>query len=267
MGKLQGGESLVKPEMNDGLLQRYSRQILMPEIDIAGQEALRNSRVLIAGMGGLGCPVALYLAAAGVGRLVIADGDTTELSNMQRQIAHTHAGFGVNKAVSVARTLANLNPDCDVDVVDRFLQESDARQLFPQQDLIIDCSDNFRTRDLINAACVKYRLPLISGAAIRGEGQLALFDLRSADSPCYRCLYPSPGDPGPVDQQLGCNSAGVLGPLVGVIGSLQALEAVNLLLGKVKMNRPLLVFDAFDCQFRSYQFRKNLQCPVCSGSF
>ncbi len=283
----------MKAPMDDELLLRYSRQILMPEIDVEGQERWRNSHVLVVGMGGLGCAAALYLGAAGIGQLTLADGDAVEISNLQRQVAHTHAAAGTNKAVSVQRTLAALNPDCIVNAIDRFLEDDDLRSLVPRVDLVVDCTDNGQARQRINVACVRIRKPLVSGAAIRGEGQLSVHDLRREDAPCYRCLYPDPArrsvrsdarDPGRPDQggpdpggndpgsdrsldaRTGCNEAGILGPLVGVIGSLQALEALNLLSGKLGGNRPLLVFDAFACEFRAFRFVKQASCPVCGAS-
>ena len=192
----------------------------------------------------------MYLGAAGVGHLTIADGDQIETSNLQRQIGHSHAGVGENKAVSLGKTIAALNPDCQVKVDARYLDEDSLGQLIAGHDVVVDCSDNFLTRNTVNVFASNSK-PLVSGAAIRSEGQLAVFDLRQSDSPCYRCLYPDL-----TEDAMGCNEAGVLGPLVGVIGSLQALETVNVLLGKVKVPRPLLTFSAFDMQFHSFRFRK-----------
>lgn len=248
----------LRAEMDDALLDRYSRHLLMPEIDVSGQERLRNSRVLIVGAGGLGCPVALYLGAAGIGALTIADGDQVEVSNLQRQIGHTHAELGENKAISLRETLSALNVDCQVAAEARYLDEVSLAGLIATHDVVVDCSDNFMTRDLVNRFCVQHKTPLVSGAAIRAEGQLAVFDLRLPDAPCYRCVYPDLSE-----DALGCNEAGVLGPLVGVIGSMQALETVNVLLGKIKMPRPLLTFSAFDGQFQSFRLRKRSDCVVC----
>jgi adenylyltransferase/sulfurtransferase len=238
---------------------RYSRQLLLPQFDVAGQHALRKARVLIVGLGGLGCPAALYLAAAGVGTLVLADADAVELSNLQRQIAHTSARIGCNKAESAAQLLREINPHTQLEIVPERLAGESLRESVAGVDAVLDCSDNFTTRFALNAAAVAAKVPLICAAAIRMEGQLSVFDARRTDSPCYRCLY---DDASELDQS--CAQNGVLAPLVGVLGTLQALECLKVLSG---MGTPLvgklLLFDALRLQFRELKLRRNPQCPVC----
>ncbi|MDR2212654.1 MAG: molybdopterin-synthase adenylyltransferase MoeB [Pseudomonadales bacterium] len=250
--------------MNDALLSdeellRYSRQLMLPQFDVAGQEALRRARVLIVGLGGLGCPAAIYLAAAGVGSLILADADGVELSNLQRQIAHTSARIGVNKAASAAQLLRDINPHVRLDIVPERLAGERLRDYVAEADVALDCCDNFATRFDLNAAAFAAKVPLVSAAAIRLEGQLSVFDPRRADSPCYRCLYDETEE---LDQS--CARNGVLAPLVGVLGSLQALECIKLLSG---MGSPLvgklLLFDALQLQFRELRLRRNSACPVC----
>jgi adenylyltransferase/sulfurtransferase len=248
--------------MNDEQLLRYSRQIMLPQIDVAGQEAIIASRVLIIGLGGLGCPVALYLAAAGVGELVLADFDEVDVSNLQRQIAHGHDDLGALKVDSAAASIKQINPDAKVTCITERL-EGDA--LLEQVDfatLVVDCSDNFTTRQAINRASVQTKTPLVSGAAIRLEGQVAVFDSRHEDSPCYHCLYSVDGD-----ENLTCSENGVLAPLVGVIGSVQALEALKVL---ADFGRPLrgrlLMLDAFSMDWRTLRLRRDPECSVCGGS-
>src|SRR5690606_26762279 len=211
--------------MNDEQLLRYSRQIMLSDIDIEGQEKLLAARVLIVGLGGLGSPVSMYLAAAGVGHLVLADFDTVDLTNLQRQIVHTTARIGDNKAASAAQTLRAINPDVGITLVEQKLDEHSLPELVAAADLVLDCTDNFASRFALNAACVAAKVPLVSGAAIRLEGQVAVFDARSTNRACYRCLYEESSD------DLSCAANGVLAPLVGVVGSLQALEAIKLLVG------------------------------------
>lgn len=246
--------------LNDQQLLRYSRQIMLDDVDIEGQEKLLAARVLIAGLGGLGSPVGLYLAGAGVGHLVLADFDAVDLSNLQRQIAHTQARIGVNKAQSAAQTLRELNPETAITCVEQPLDSELLDELLQQVDIVLDCTDNFAIRFAINAACVKAKKPLISGAAIRMEGQVAVFDLRDEDSPCYRCLYEES------DEDLTCAANGVLAPLVGVIGSTQALEAIKLIVGfGSSLKGRLLLFDARHSQWREMKLPKDPQCPVCSS--
>lgn len=246
--------------LNDQQLLRYSRQIMLDDVDIEGQEKLLAARVLIAGLGGLGSPVGLYLAGAGVGHLVLADFDAVDLSNLQRQIAHTQARIGVNKAQSAAQTLRELNPETAITCVEQPLDSELLDELLQQVDIVLDCTDNFAIRFAINAACVKAKKPLISGAAIRMEGQVAVFDLRDEESPCYRCLYEES------DEDLTCAANGVLAPLVGVIGSTQALEAIKLIVGfGSSLKGRLLLFDARHSQWRDMKLPKDPHCPVCSS--
>lgn len=247
--------------MQDQQLLRYSRQIMLPEVDISGQQALLNARVLIVGMGGLGSPAALYCAAAGVGTLAITDFDEVDLSNLQRQIVHRQSSIGQSKVDSAQQTLNELNPDCQIIPLREKLEGAALAEQIEQADLVLDCSDRFSTRFAINAACVATKTPLVSGAAIQFGGQLAVFDPRQSDSPCYRCLYDDSDD-----EALRCADNGVISPLVGVIGSLQALEAVKLLSGAGKAAvGQLLIFDALNTQWRSMTLKKDPGCPVCSG--
>jgi len=248
--------------MNDNDLLRYSRHILLDGFDVDGQQKLCDATVLIVGLGGLGCPVALYLAASGVGHLVLADFDVVDISNLQRQIAHTEANIGVSKVESARRAVLAINSTVRITALNQAL---DADSLFgqvSQADVVIDCSDNFATRFAINAACVKAVKPLVSGAAIRAEGQVAVFDGGRADAPCYRCLYSDDVD----GEQLACSEAGVLSPLVGVIGTMQALETVKLLSGfGTALRGKVQVFDAATAEWRQLKLAKDPGCPVCGG--
>ena len=247
--------------MDDQQLLRYSRQILLPQIGVEGQQQLLDARVLIIGAGGLGSAAALYLASAGIGHITIADHDKVELSNLQRQILHRHQDIGRPKVDSARETLSSLNPDLQVTGLRARLDAEQLAALIEPVDLVVDGSDNFATRFAVNAACVQQHTPLVSGAAIRMEGQLAVFDSRRADSPCYRCLYREGEEP---DQT--CTDNGVLAPVVGVIGSLQALEAIKVLLnlGETLCGR-LLLFDALYSEWRSLILRKDPACPVCGA--
>ncbi len=246
--------------MDDQQLLRYSRQIMLPAIGIEGQERLLASRVLVVGLGGLGAPVAMYLAAAGVGTLALADFDRVDLSNLQRQIIHTTPRIGLPKVESAARTLRQLNPDCQLLPIDRQLKGEALQQQVEDADLVVDCCDNFDTRFAVNDACVASRTPLVSGAAIRMEGQVSVFSGQPGD-PCYRCLY---GDGGELDAT--CSANGVLAPLVGIIGSLQATEAIKLLTGAgTPLTGRLLLLDALEMQIRTLTLRPDPDCPVCSG--
>lgn len=245
--------------MNDDQLLRYSRQIMLPEVDIEGQEKLLSARVLIVGLGGLGSPVAMYLAAAGIGHLLLADFDKVDLTNLQRQIVHTTARINENKAQSAAITLRQLNPDVQITTVEKMLDEENLKTLVGQVDLVIDCTDNFQTRFAINRMCVQAKIPLVSGAAIRMEGQVTVFNAKENNSPCYACLYEE------TDDDLSCAANGVLAPLVGVVGSLQAVEAIKLLIGfGTSLCGRLLLFDARHMQWREIRLRKDPHCPVCS---
>lgn len=247
--------------MHDQQLLRYSRQILLEQIDVDGQQRLLDSRVLIVGMGGLGSPAALYLAAAGVGHLLLADDDHVDLSNLQRQILHASADLGRPKTASAADRLGAINPDVQICELHQRLVGEQLREAVAQVDLVLDCTDNFATRQALNAACVALRRPLVSGAAIRLQGQVTVFDLRDEQSPCYACLY-GDGD----EVTLSCSEAGVIGPLVGVVGSLQALEAMKLLAG---FGQPLvgrlLLIDALQTGFRELRIRRDPRCSCCGA--
>jgi adenylyltransferase/sulfurtransferase len=245
--------------MTDVELLRYSRQILLPDFGVAGQERLRASGVLVVGLGGLGSPVAMYLAAAGVGRLVLADFDAVDLSNLQRQIIHTTAQIGRPKAESARIALAALNPDVELVTVKRSLVEETLPDIVAGVDLVLDCCDNFQTRFAVNAACVAAGVPLVSGAAIRLEGQVTAFSGRPG-GPCYQCLYPREGG---IDET--CSTNGVLAPVVGIIGSIQATEAIKILtgLGEPLFGR-LLLLDATLMQWRSLRLPADPSCPICS---
>lgn len=245
--------------MNDEQLLRYSRHLMLNGFDVAGQESLLAARVLIVGLGGLGSPAAMYLAAAGVGTLVLADDDVVELSNLQRQIAHRTSSIGLAKTESARQTLLELNPGINVECLVGRLAGEALEQLVAGCSAVLDCSDNFTTRFALNAACHHHRVPLVSGAAIRTEAQLTVFDTRDPAAPCYRCLYQEG-----VDADLRCAESGVLSPLVGMIGSMQALECIKILsgFGKPLVGRLLLV-DATTLQIRTLSLQKNPDCPVC----
>jgi molybdopterin/thiamine biosynthesis adenylyltransferase len=246
--------------MNDDQLLRYSRQIMLPAIGIEGQERLLSSRVLIMGLGGLGSPVAMYLAAAGVGTLVLADFDKVDLTNLQRQIVHTTDGIGRPKVESARERLLALNPDCRVESIDHLMEDDELAREVAAADLVVDGTDNFSTRFRINDLCVAHQTPLVSGAAIRMEGQVSVFTGREGD-PCYRCLYGSGGE---MDET--CSENGVLAPLVGIIGSVQALEAIKVLTGAgTPLVGRLLLFDALEMQWRTLKLNPNPDCPTCGS--
>jgi molybdopterin/thiamine biosynthesis adenylyltransferase len=245
--------------MDDDQLLRYSRQILLPQLDIAGQEALLAARALIIGAGGLGSPAALYLAAAGVGKIAIADPDRVELSNLQRQILHHLSDLGRAKVESATDTLVAVNPDCRVTPIAARLLGDKLDEEVARADVVLDCSDNFDTRFAVNAACVARGTPLVSGAAVRLEGQIAVFLPRRPESPCYACLYHA----GEQEDQT-CSENGVLAPIVGVIGSLQALEALKVLLGLGEtLCGRLVIFDGAVHDWRTLKLRRDPHCPVC----
>ncbi|MCZ6619471.1 MAG: molybdopterin-synthase adenylyltransferase MoeB [Gammaproteobacteria bacterium] len=247
--------------MNDEQLLRYSRQIMLPEMDIEGQEKLLAARVLIVGMGGLGCPVALYLAAAGLGQLVLVDHDRVDLSNLQRQIAHKTSAVDEFKVISAARSIAELNPDIDVQTINHQLAGVELIETIGRCDVVLDATDNFEARYAINDACWKCGIPLVSGAAIRWEGQVAVFDPRSETSPCYRCLY-AEGD----DEALNCAENGVAAPLVGIIGTCQAMETIKLITGVGEtLTGSVLYFDGKAMEWRKLGLSKDPRCPTCRG--
>lgn len=246
-------------ELNDSALLRYSRHILLPEIDIEGQQRLLAARVLVVGAGGLGAPALLYLASAGVGQLTLVDDDTVELTNLQRQVIHDMQTLGQPKVVSAAARLSAINPDVQLRLLNERLAGDSLAAEVAAHDLVLDCSDNFATRHAINRACVAARVPLVSGAAVRFSGQLAVYDVRDEASPCYHCLFPEEGEAsdGP------CATFGVLAPLVGVIGSLQAVEAVKLLAGRRPALGQLTLYEALEGSFRQLRVPRDPDCPVC----
>ena len=247
--------------MNDDQLLRYSRHILLPEIGIQGQEALLNSHVLVVGAGGLGSPVAIYLAASGVGKLTICDGDIVDLTNLQRQIAHTTDRIGTPKTASTKKALFEINPEVDVVALHERMDEAILLPLVADADVVVDASDNFSTRYAINRVCTISKKPLVSGAAIRFEGQVAVFDLRHPHSPCYHCLFPAHGGE---DQDMRCAVMGVFAPLTGVIGSVQAVETLKILLdiGQT-LNGRLLLLNGLSMEWRSVKLYKDPFCRVC----
>ncbi|ELF6207376.1 TPA: molybdopterin-synthase adenylyltransferase MoeB [Pseudomonas putida] len=245
--------------LSDEELLRYSRQVLLAQIDIDGQLRLKQSKALIVGLGGLGSPVALYLAAAGVGELHLADFDTVDLTNLQRQVIHDSASVGMSKVDSALQRLQAINPEIGLVAHRQALDEDSLAAAVAAVDLVLDCSDNFATREAVNAACVAACKPLVSGAAIRLEGQLSVFDPRRDYSPCYHCLYGHGSE-----DELTCSEAGVIGPLVGLVGSLQALEAMKLLagFGEPLVGR-LLLIDALGTRIRELRVKRDPACTVC----
>jgi len=246
--------------MNDNQLLRYSRHILLPQIAYEGQERLTESHALIVGAGGLGSPAALYMAAGGVGTLTICDFDTVDLTNLQRQIIHTTESVGINKAVSAKRTLNAINPDAVVNTVQDKSTEDAFEKLIAAADIVLDCSDNFATRYALNRLCFKLKKPLVSGAAIGFEGQVTVFDFRHQASPCYHCLFPDDGS----ETEMRCSENGVFSPLVGMIGTTQAAEAMKLLMGiGQSLEGRLLLLDALNMEWRTIKLGKDHQCTVC----
>jgi len=248
--------------MKDEQLLRFSRQIMLPTMDVAGQQELVDATVLIVGMGGLGCPAAMYLSAAGVGHLVIADDDTVEITNLQRQIAHEQSNLGESKVSSAEATLKGLNPDVRITQIKNRLEGDLLEQVVVSADVVVDASDNFNTRFAVNQSCLKNKKPLVSGAAIRMEGQVAVFDSENPESPCYQCLY-SECD----DDDASCSQNGVMAPLVGIIGSVQAMETIKLItgIGNSLVGR-LLLLDAATMQWREMKLPRDPSCPACGGS-
>lgn len=247
-------------ELNDTLLLRYSRHILLPNVGVDGQARISGASVLIVGAGGLGCPAALYLGASGVGRLFVADGDTVDLTNLQRQIGHATAAIGENKADSLARSVRAINPEIEVQPIREALSGEALHEAVAAVDLVVDASDNFATRHAVNRACVQLGKPLVSGAAIGFSGQLAVFDSRRVHTPCYHCLFPDQaGEP-----EMRCAEAGVFSPLVGVIGAMQAMEALKYLaqVGELLIGR-LLLWDGLQAEARVMKVPHDPACPVC----
>lgn len=246
---------------SDEQLLRYSRQIMLSNIDIAGQEKFAQAQVLIVGGGGLGCPVTMYLAAAGVGSLSIADDDLVDWTNLQRQLGHSHQDLGKNKAQSLKETVADINADVQVKVIPERLSGESLATAVQNADVVVDCCDNFSSRFAINEACARFRKPLVSGAAIRWEGQISVFDHRQAQSPCYACLYADVHD----DSALTCAESGILGPVVGIIGAMQAQETLKVLLGlEGTLDGRLLIYDGLEATWRSMNLKQDPQCPICA---
>jgi len=246
-------------EFTEEQLQRYSRHIILPEVGGKGQKKISSAKVFIVGAGGLGCPVGYYLTAAGVGTIALIDNDDVELSNLQRQIAHSVKTLGTNKADSAKKTLEALNPDVNVIAIKERINNKNILDLIKGYDIIVDGSDNFPTRYLVNDACVMLKKPLVSGAILRFEGQVTT--ILPGDGPCYRCLFEDPPPPGLVPS---CQEAGVLGVLPGVIGTLQATEVLKLILGKGRpLKGQLLIYDALGTNFRKVKIPKNPECPIC----
>ena len=247
--------------MDDQQLLRYSRHILLNEIGIDGQEKLLGAHVLLIGAGGLGAPVSLYLAAGGVGRITLCDHDTVDLTNLQRQIVHFTDGIGKKKVDSARSTLARINPEVRVIPVAERIAGQRLEELVRSADVVIDATDNFATRHAINRACVKFSRPLVSGAGVRFDGQIAVFDLRRADSPCYHCLFPESADL----EEMRCAVMGVFAPLVGIIGAMQAAEALKLLIGVGRdLTGRLLMLDALSMEWRSVKLKRDPDCAVCA---
>ena len=249
--------------MNDDQLLRYSRHILLDEVGIEGQQQLIDSHVLIVGAGGLGSPVALYLAASGVGHITIADHDMVDLTNLQRQIAHSTDRVGEAKVTSAAQAMLSLNPCVRVTPLAHRLDSAELDHLVPTVTVVVDCCDNFQTRQAVNAACVNHRVPRVSGAAIRFDGQLGVYDARDAQSPCYACLFP----PDTAPEEVRCATMGVLAPLVGVIGTMQAMETVKLItgLGSRLVGR-LQMLDGRSMAWSDMRVKRNPSCSVCGKS-
>ena len=246
--------------MNDEQLLQYSRQIMLPQIDVQGQQRLLDARVLIMGLGGLGSPVAMYLAAAGVGELVLADFDRVDLSNLQRQIVHTYSQIDQPKPRSAAKMIREINPGCNTHQIESRMDEQQLTQQVSRADLVLDCTDNFTSRFAINRACVSQGVPLVSGSAIRWEGQVSVFCDRPG-APCYHCLY---GDSGDLDDS--CANNGILAPVTGIIGSIQATEALKLLTGAGEpLSGRLLLIDGLSMQIRSLKLKADPHCPVCGN--
>ncbi|MDP1682695.1 MAG: HesA/MoeB/ThiF family protein [Burkholderiales bacterium] len=248
--------------MNDQQLLRYSRHILLNEIGMEGQAKLLAAHALVIGCGGLGSPVALYLAAAGVGRITLCDNDQVDLTNLQRQIAHPSASLGMNKAESAAQSARAINPMVNITAVTQRVAGELLNELVASADVVLDASDNFVTRHAINAACVAQKKPLVSGAAVRFDGQVSVFDLRDENAPCYHCLFPESSE---VDE-MRCAENGVFAPLVGIIGSTQAAEAMKLIVGCGEtLNGQLLLLNSLTMEWRSVRLKRDPGCAVCAS--
>ncbi|NEX61367.1 HesA/MoeB/ThiF family protein [Noviherbaspirillum galbum] len=246
--------------MNDNQLLRYSRHILLDEIGIEGQSRILDAHALVIGAGGLGSPAAFYLASAGIGRLTLVDNDTVDLTNLQRQILHTTERVGMSKAESGKQTLAGINPEVEVIALQERVDDARLDQLVSQANVVLDCSDNFATRHAVNRACVRHRVPLVSGAAIRMDGQISVFDPRRADSPCYACLFPADQE----FEEVLCSTMGVFAPLVGIIGTMQAAEALKVVagIGQTLAGR-LMLLDARAMEWTTIRVARSEDCAVC----
>lgn len=247
--------------MNEKQKQRYSRQIRLPSVGLAGQQALLDAGVLIIGLGGLGSPVALYLAAAGVGHLVLSDFDQVKESNLQRQVIHTQDNVGLLKVESAKQGIVNINPECKVTTIAYELDESELQEQCIAADVIVDCTDNFPSRFSLNRMSLETDTPLVSGAAIRQEGQISTFDPNVKNSPCYQCLYSDESLEG-----VTCAMEGVMAPVVGIIGTMQAQETLNVLLGRAALVGKLLLLDAASLEWQAMRLPKNVQCKYCGKS-
>ena len=248
--------------MTDEQLLRYSRHILLDELGVEGQERLMRAHALVIGAGGLGSPVALYLGTAGVGRITLVDHDTVDLTNLARQIAHRLSSVGSAKVESARLAIAAINPDPQVQAINARAEGAMLEELVGQADVVIDCSDNFSTRQAINASCVRQHKPLVSGAAIRFDGQISVYDMRSDTSPCYACVFPPAND----FEETRCATMGVFAPLVGIIGSIQASEALKLLAGVgSSLAGRLQMLDGRAMEWTEVRIARNADCPVCAG--
>ena len=247
--------------MNDAQLLRYSRNILLDEIGIEGQQALLDAHVLVIGAGGLGSPAAMYLASAGVGKLTLVDDDTVDLTNLQRQIAHTTARVGQPKVLSASETLRNINPEIVIAALQERVDEVRLAELVLPATVVLDCTDNFATRHAVNRVCVAHKVPLVSGAVIRFDGQVSVFDTRTGTQPCYCCLFPQ--DQAFTDEA--CSTMGVFAPLVGVVGAMQAAEALKLIMGVGEsLAGRLLLLDGLRMEWSSMRVARDPGCPVCA---
>lgn len=247
--------------MNDEQLLRYNRHIMLPQMGFEGQQKLHSAHVLIIGLGGLGSPASMYLASAGIGTMTLVDNDNVELTNLQRQIVHRNKDIGKAKVESAKTNLLEINPDVNIHAINYALDERQLEKQVTMADIVLDATDNFESRFAINKACTTLKKPLVSGAAIRFEGQLSVFNPNIEGCPCYSCLYPGVGN-----QEETCSENGVLSPVVGIIGSMQALEAIKIICGIGEpLYGKLLIFDALLQQWRTMKLRKDPACPVCSN--
>jgi adenylyltransferase/sulfurtransferase len=252
--------STNKTDLNDEQLLRYSRHILLPEFGVEGQEKLRAARALVIGAGGLGSPIALYLAAAGVGTLTICDNDDVDLTNLQRQIVHRSSTIGSPKVESARDTLAGINPDCVVEAIAERVAGARLDELVSRADVVLDGCDNFATRHAVNRACVKHKKPLVSGAGVRFDGQVAVFDTRQDNAPCYACLFPEDAQ----SEEVRCAVMGVFAPVTGIVGCMQAAEALKVLTGMgTTLAGRLLIIDALTMDVRTLKLARDPACEVC----